>query len=60
MLLDRIITELKRRNVFKVAGAYLVVGWLIIQVVGSLAQMLLLPDVFGRMVLGLLVPVPIS
>ncbi|MFT6734614.1 MAG: TolB-like protein/Tfp pilus assembly protein PilF [Polaribacter sp.] len=46
--------ELKRRNVFKVAGAYVIVSWLVIQVVSSVTPMLNLPEVFGRMVLVLL------
>jgi TolB-like protein len=36
--------ELKRRNVFKVAAAYIVVGWLILQVGEVLAPALRLPD----------------
>ena len=35
--------ELKRRNVFKVAAAYIIVGWLIMQVGDTLAPALLLP-----------------
>jgi TolB-like protein len=30
---NRILTELRRRNVFRVAAAYLVLGWLVLQVV---------------------------
>ena len=36
--------ELKRRNVFKVAAAYIIVGWLIMQVGDTLAPALRLPD----------------
>lgn len=36
--------ELRRRNVFKVAAAYLIVGWLILQVGEVLAPALRLPD----------------
>ncbi|NNE05356.1 MAG: hypothetical protein HKN15_06500 [Xanthomonadales bacterium] len=36
--------ELKRRNVFKVAAAYIIVGWLIMQVGDTLAPALHLPD----------------
>ena len=39
-----IIGELKRRNVFKVAVAYVVVGWLILQVSEILVPALRLPD----------------
>jgi TolB-like protein/cytochrome c-type biogenesis protein CcmH/NrfG len=35
--------ELKRRNVFKVAAAYIIVGWLIMQVGDTLGPALLLP-----------------
>lgn len=31
--MNRILTELRRRNVFRVAAAYLVLGWLVLQVV---------------------------
>jgi TolB-like protein len=36
--------ELKRRNVFKVAAAYIIVGWLIMQAGDTLAPALHLPD----------------
>ncbi|NNE04396.1 MAG: tetratricopeptide repeat protein [Xanthomonadales bacterium] len=36
--------ELKRRNVFKVAAAYIIVGWLIMQVGDTLGPALLLPE----------------
>jgi TolB-like protein len=36
--------ELKRRNVFRVAAAYIIVGWLIMQVGEVLSPALLLPD----------------
>jgi TolB-like protein/Tfp pilus assembly protein PilF len=36
--------ELKRRNVFKVAVAYIIVGWLIMQVGDTLGPALLLPE----------------
>ena len=39
-----IYSELKRRNVFKVAAAYIVVGWLILQVGEVLSPALRLPD----------------
>ena len=35
--------ELKRRNVFKVAAAYVIVGWLIMQIGDTLGPALLLP-----------------
>jgi TolB-like protein/Flp pilus assembly protein TadD len=49
-----LFNELKRRNVFKVAAAYVIVSWLILQVVSSITPMLDLPEVFGKMVLVLL------
>jgi len=36
--------ELKRRNVFRVAAAYIIIGWLIMQAGDTLAPALLLPD----------------
>ena len=36
--------ELRRRNVFKVAAAYVIVGWLIMQAGDTLAPALLLPE----------------
>lgn len=36
--------ELSRRNVFRVAAAYVIVGWIVLQVVGLLAPNLGLPD----------------
>ena len=39
-----IFSELKRRNVFKVAAAYIVIGWLILQVGEVLSPALHLPD----------------
>lgn len=38
------INELKRRNVFKVAAAYIIVGWLIMQAGDTLAPALHLPE----------------
>src|SRR6266404_6180449 len=38
-------SELKRRNVYKVAVAYAVVGWLVIQVTATIVPPLHLPDV---------------
>ena len=38
------LSELKRRNVYKVAGAYAVVGWLVIQVTATIVPALHLPD----------------
>jgi TolB-like protein len=40
----RLLAELKRRQMFRVAAAYAVVGWLILQVVNNLAPGLNLPN----------------
>lgn len=46
--------ELKRRNVFKVGAAYLVVAWLITQVVATVDEPLNLPDSLDTIVILLL------
>jgi len=48
------VSELKRRKVFQVAAVYLVVAWLIMQVVDVVNDPLLLPDWFARVVILLL------
>jgi len=48
------VSELKRRKVFQVAAVYLVVAWLIMQVVDVVNEPLLLPDWFARVVILLL------
>jgi len=50
-----LINELKRRNVFRVAIAFIVVAWLLLQVVDILVPMLALPEWVGRFVLLLMV-----
>jgi TolB-like protein/Tfp pilus assembly protein PilF len=45
-----LIAELKRRKVFKVGGAYLVVGWLLIQVAATVAPQLNFPEWVPRLV----------
>jgi len=47
--------ELRRRNVFRVAIAFLIVAWLLLQVVDILMPILALPDWVGRFVFLLLV-----
>ena len=47
--------ELKRRNVFRVAIAYLVAAWLLIQLTDILVPMLTLPEWVSRFILLLLV-----
>ena len=53
--------ELKRRNVLRVAAAYTVVGWVVLQAVDVVAPILELPDWFARGILVLLaVGLPIT
>tara|TARA_R110002096_G_scaffold391573_2_gene586456 strand:- start:768 stop:2612 length:1845 start_codon:yes stop_codon:yes gene_type:complete len=42
--MNRLLSELLRRNVLRVAAAYLIVGWLIMQVVSVMTPALNLPD----------------
>ena len=44
MKIDNFFSELKRRNVYKVAVAYAVVGWLVVQVTATIVPALHLPD----------------
>ncbi|MEP1141486.1 MAG: adenylyl cyclase, partial [Balneola sp.] len=44
MNISNLIQELKRRNVFKVATAYAIAGWLIIQISDTVFPRLGLPD----------------
>lgn len=54
------ITELKRRNVVKVASVYLVTAWLILQVIAVVSPYLNLPKVFGTYVtVALIIGFPI-
>ena len=46
--------ELKRRNVFRVAVAYIVVSWLMLQIVDVLAELLALPEWAGKLIFVLL------
>ena len=48
-------SELKRRNVFRVGAAYLVVSWLVLQIIDTIGPIIALPDTFARSVLFLLV-----
>ncbi len=45
-----LIAELRRRKVFKVGAAYLVVAWLLIQVVSTVAPQLSLPEWAPRLI----------
>jgi len=48
-------SELKRRNVFRVAAAYIVVGWLVLQVADIIFDFIHAPDWAGKAVVALLV-----
>ena len=49
-----IYSELKRRNVFRVAAGYVVLTWLMLQVADVLMDTIGLPAIWGKAVLGLL------
>ncbi|MFT6771368.1 MAG: TolB-like protein/tetratricopeptide (TPR) repeat protein [Congregibacter sp.] len=49
-----LLGELKRRNVFRIAGVYSVVGWLLVQVAASLEEAVGLPAWFDGFVVSLL------
>ncbi|XWN36385.1 MAG: tetratricopeptide repeat protein [Balneola sp.] len=53
MNISNFIEELKRRNVFKVAVAYAIAGWLIIQIVTVIEGPLNIPDWFDTVVIVL-------
>ncbi|HSM05580.1 MAG TPA: tetratricopeptide repeat protein [Longimicrobiales bacterium] len=56
-----LLSELKRRNVFRVAVAYAVVAWVVIQVVDILAPRMALPEwVPGFVILMLVIGFPIA
>jgi TolB-like protein/tetratricopeptide (TPR) repeat protein len=52
--LKRIISEIQRRRVGRVAGVYAVVGWVVIQVVATVFPLLEISDVFARIVVLLI------
>ncbi|MGI9233770.1 MAG: TPR end-of-group domain-containing protein, partial [Woeseiaceae bacterium] len=51
----RLVSELRRRNVFRMAVLYAVAAWLIMQVAEVVVTLAALPDWSGRLVLALLV-----
>ena len=56
-----LFSELKRRNVFRIAGIYAVVGWILMQVAGTLEESLNLPAWFDSVITaGLLIGFPIA
>lgn len=50
----QLLTELKRRNVFRVAGLYLVGAWLMVQVAGTVLPMFAVPDWVARAIVVVL------
>jgi hypothetical protein len=59
--LGKLIAELRRRNVIRVAGVYAVVGWLVAQVATVLETSLGLPSWFdGVIVAALLLGLPVA
>ena len=59
--MSRYFDELKRRNVFRVAAAYAVVGWLAIEVIDTLAPRMAMPGwVPGFVILLVLIGFPIA
>ncbi len=52
--MSNIFSELKRRNVFRVAGVYAVVGWVLAQISTTLEEALGLPAWFDALIVALL------
>lgn len=56
-----LISELKRRNVFRIAGIYAVAAWVLMQIAGTLEESLNLPQWFDSVITaGLLIGFPIA
>ena len=55
MKIESFFAELKRRNVYKVAVAYAVVGWLLVQVATQVFPFLEIPNWVVRLVIALVV-----
>ncbi len=53
--MSNLFGELKRRNVFKVAVAYVVVGWVVMQVADTITPYMNLPEWAGSTVLFFLI-----
>src|SRR5438046_6769253 len=53
MKIDNFFTELKRRNVYKVAVAYAIVGWLVVQIATQVFPFLEIPTWVVRLVIAL-------
>lgn len=55
MDLKRVISEIQRRHVGRVAGVYAVVGWVVIQVVATVFPLLGLPESSAKVVVVLII-----
>ncbi|HKJ46398.1 MAG TPA: tetratricopeptide repeat protein [Balneolales bacterium] len=55
MNFKKLIQELKRRNVFKVAGVYAVASWVLIQIAATIFPFFKIPDWGVRLVVGLVI-----
>src|ERR1700693_2397259 len=53
MKIDNFFGELKRRNVYKVAVAYAIVGWLLVQIATQVFPFLEIPNWVVRLVIAL-------
>ena len=61
MKIDNFFGELKRRNVYKVAVAYAVVGWLLVQVTTQVFPIFEIPNWASRLiVLAIIIGFPIA
>ena len=61
MKIDNFFAELKRRNVYKVAVAYAVVGWLLVQVTTQVFSIFEIPNWASRLiVLAITIGFPIA
>src|SRR5438477_10611052 len=59
--MNNLFTELKRRNVYKVAVAYAVVGWLLVQVTTQVFPIFEIPNWASRLiVLAIIIGFPIA
>src|SRR5205823_10105101 len=59
--IDNFLSELKRRNVYKVAAAYAVIGWLLVQVATQVFPFFEIPNWAVRLiVLGIVIGFPIA
>lgn len=52
--MQKLIQQLQRRNVFRIAGIYAVVGWLLVQMSAALENAVGLPEWFDGLVVSLL------